>query len=147
MQRTHVRKQTELISGGTDAAAFNALSSLPFVASLTTHPVMISDIDGGTVWVNEAFTRVSGWPLNEIVGLKPHEFLHGPKTDPAVVRLIHENVAALKGFQCEILNYKRDGSIFWISLDAQPITDQSGKLIGYLSSDSYIKHILKLDTL
>ena len=138
MHRTHVCEQTELISAGTDAAAFNALSFLPFVASLTTHPMMISDIDGGTVWVNEAFTRVSGWPLHEIVGLKPREFLHGPKTDPTVVRLICENVADRKGFQCEILNYKRDGTIFWISLDAQPITDQSGKLIGYLSVQSDI---------
>jgi PAS domain S-box-containing protein len=138
VQRTHQPKQTEFIAAGTGSAAFNAVSFLPFVASLTTHPVMISDIDGGTVWVNEAFTRVSGWPLNEIVGLKPREFLHGPKTDPTVVRLINENVAARKEFQCEILNYKRDGSIFWISLDAQPITDQSGKLIGYLSVQSDI---------
>jgi PAS domain S-box-containing protein len=138
VQRTHQPKQTEFIAAGAESAAFNAVSFLPFVASLTTHPVMISDIDGGTVWVNEAFTRVSGWPLNEIVGLKPPDFLHGPKTDPVVVRLIYENVTAGKGFQCEILNYKRDGSIFWISLDAQPITDQSGKLIGYLSVQSDI---------
>jgi PAS domain S-box-containing protein len=138
VQRTHQPKQTEFIAAGAESAAFNAVSFLPFVASLTTHPVMISDIDGGTVWVNEAFTRVSSWPLHEIVGLKPREFLHGPKTDPAVVRLIDENVTAGRGFQCEILNYKRDGSIFWISLDAQPITDQSGKLIGYLSVQSDI---------
>ena len=137
MHRTHVAEKTELTAGA-EAAAFNALSFLPFVASLTTHPVMISDIDGGTVWVNDAFTRLSGWPLEEIVGLKPRQFLHGPKTDPTVVRLIYDNVTAGKGFQCEILNYKRDGGIFWISLDAQPITDQSGKLIGYLSVQSDI---------
>jgi PAS domain S-box-containing protein len=125
VHRTHGVEQTELTAAGTEAAAFNALSFLPFVASLTTHPVMISDVDGGTVWVNDAFTRVSGWPLNEIIGLKPRDFLHGPKTDPAVVRRIYENVTASKGFQCEILNYKRDGSIFWIALDAQPITDQT----------------------
>ena len=138
MHRTDQPEQTEFTAAGTESAAFNAVSLLPFVASLTTHPVMISDIDGGTVWVNEAFTRVSGWPLNEIIGLKPREFLHGPKTDPSVVRLIYDNVTAGRGFQCEILNYKRDGSIFWISLDAQPITDQSGKLIGYLAVQSDI---------
>ncbi len=138
MHRTHGAEQTELTAAGTEAAAFNALSFLPFVARLTTHPVMISDVDGGTVWVNEAFTRVSGWPLNEIIGLKPRDFLHGPKTDPTVVRRIYENVTASKGFQCEILNYKRDGSIFWIALDAQPITDLNGKLIGYLSVQSDI---------
>ena len=96
MHRTHVVEKTELTSTGTEAAAFNALSFLPFVASLTTHPVMISDVDGGTVWVNDAFTRLSGWPLEEIIGLKPREFLHGPKTDPAVVRLVYENVTAHK---------------------------------------------------
>lgn len=138
MQRTHEVEQTELRAAGTKAEAFNALSFLPFVARLTTHPVMISDVEGGTVWVNEAFTRLSGWPLSEIVGRKPWEFLHGPRTDPAVVRLIQENMAACKGFQCEILNYRRDRSIFWISLDAQPITDQSGRLTGYLSVQSDI---------
>lgn len=138
MHRTHEPEQTELTAAGPEAAALNALSFLPLVARLTTHPVMISDTDGGTAWVNDAFTRLSGWPLDEIIGLKPRDFLHGPKTDPAVIRLIHENVEAQKGFQCEILNYKRDGSIFWITLDAQPITDPNGKLIGYLSVQSDI---------
>ena len=114
-------------------SSLNALSLLPLVAQLTSNPVMITDLLDQIVWVNEAFVRISGWKLNEVAGRQPQEFLHGPLTDPGTVKQLREHVAVVQSFQCEIQNYRRDGSTFWISLDAQPILDPDGKLRGYLS--------------
>lgn len=114
-------------------SSFNALSFLPLVARLTSFPVMISDLSGATVWANNAFTRMSGWQLDEIIGRAPHEFLHGKDTDSETVRRIRSQVDAGQSFQHEILNYRKDGSTFWVSLDAQPILDEQGALRGYLS--------------
>jgi len=125
--------------------AFNALSFLPLVARLTSHPVMISDHQGGIVWTNDAFTQLSGWELPEITGRKPQEFLHGKETDQVTVAMIRSKVAAGESFQSEILNYRRDGSTFWISLDAQPIADEQGVLQGYLSVQNDISDRKKFE--
>jgi len=114
-------------------ARLHSGSVFPLIASLTAHPVMVSDVSGRTAWVNDAFERTSGWKLERIRGLRPSEFLHGPDTDPDTIRFIREETGSGRSFECEILNYRRDGSSYWLSLDAQPIIDEHGVRIGYFS--------------
>jgi PAS domain S-box-containing protein len=108
-------------------------SIFPLIASLTSHPVMVSDVNGGTVWVNEAFERQSGWLLREIRGLRPSDFLHGPDTCPTTVKIVEQQTSLGVAFHYEILNYHRNGSTYWLSLDAQPILKDDGGLVGYFS--------------
>lgn len=111
-------------------------SIFPLIASLTSHPVMVSDVNGGTVWVNEAFERQSGWLLREIRGLRPSDFLHGPDTCPSTVQMVEQQTSLGVAFHCEILNYHRNGSTYWLSIDAQPILKDDGGLVGYFSIQS-----------
>ncbi|RLS35340.1 MAG: PAS domain-containing protein, partial [Planctomycetota bacterium] len=126
-------------------SSLNALSFLPLVARLTSFPVMISDLSGATVWANNAFTRMSGWQLDEIIGRAPHEFLHGKDTDKKTVDDTRSQIIAVQSFQHEILNYRKDGSTFWVSLDAQPILDEQGALRGYLSVQNDISDRKKIE--
>ncbi|MFO0980016.1 MAG: PAS domain S-box protein [Planctomycetaceae bacterium] len=119
-------------------SAFSAQSVMPLVARMTSHPVMISGRDGSTFWVNDAFTRVSGWTLPEIAGKRPDQFLHGPATDADMAREVARLTAAGQPFQAEIQNYRKDGSLFWVSLDAQPLIDPDGTVTGYFSVQSDI---------
>ncbi len=141
MTQPQVPAPSDLASGQNASevmSAFSAQSVMPLVARMTSHPVMISGRDGSTVWVNEAFTRVSGWTLPEIAGKRPDQFLHGPATDIDMAREIAELTAAGQPFQAEIQNYRKDGSLFWISLDAQPLIDPDGTVTGYFSVQSDI---------
>jgi PAS domain S-box-containing protein len=126
-------------------SSLNALSFLPLVARLTSFPVMISDLSGATVWANNAFTRMSGWQLDEIIGRAPHEFLHGKDTDKKTVDDIRSQIIAGQSFQHDLLNYRKDGSTFWVSLDAQPILDEQGALRGYLSVQNDISDRKKIE--
>lgn len=119
-------------------SAFSAQHVMPLVARMTSHPVMISGRDGRTVWVNDAFVRVSGWRLEEIAGLRADQFLHGPATETEKAEEISRLTAAGLPFQTEIENYRKDGSRFWISLDAQPIVGTDGTVTGYFSVQSDI---------
>ncbi len=119
-------------------SVFSAQSVMPLVARLTSHPVMISGRDGSTVWVNNAFVRDCGWQLEEIAGRRPDQFLHGPATEKEKAEEIIRLTAAGLPFQTEIENYRKDGSRFWISLDAQPIVDADGTVTGYFSVQSDI---------
>lgn len=108
-------------------------SKLALVASRTDNAVVVTDSQGRIEWVNEAFVRITGYGLDEVRGKKPGALLQGPKTDPATVKLIREALADERGIRTEILNYRRDGHTFWLSLEIQPILDNERRLVNFMA--------------
>ncbi|MEO1709785.1 MAG: PAS domain-containing protein, partial [Pseudomonadota bacterium] len=43
--------------------------------------IVITDGDGLTEWVNEAFTQMTGFTVDDMAGKKPGVVLQGPETD------------------------------------------------------------------
>ena len=58
------------------------LAVLSLVASNTDHAVVITDRNGLIEWVNDGFSRITGYEPFEVVGKKPGDVLQGPLTDP-----------------------------------------------------------------
>jgi len=54
---------------------------LAMVAHSTTSSVMITDADENIIWVNQGFTRISGYKLEELKGKKIGYSLEGPEAD------------------------------------------------------------------
>ena len=63
------------------------------VASRTDNAVIITDPEGKTEWVNAGFTRITGFTLDDIQGIKPGILLQGEETDPVVVKRISAAVS------------------------------------------------------
>jgi PAS domain S-box-containing protein len=106
---------------------------LALVAARTDNSVVLTDARGLTVWVNDGFTRMTGFTLEDMVGRKPGELLQGPGTDPTTVRWIHQCVSQGQGFSTRLLNYSKTGHTFWISLEVQPIHEPSGQLTHFMA--------------
>ena len=98
-------------------------AKLSLVARETTNSVIITDGDGHIEWVNEGFTRATGYTLAEAAGLKPGDLLQGPDTNPETVRLMSEALARGAGFDVEIVNYRKDGTPFWVEISCQAIQE------------------------
>lgn len=111
---------------------------LAMVASRTDNAVIISDSLGRIEWVNEAFTRITSWTMEEVIGKKPGSFLHGPDTDHFTVLYMSEQLRRGEGFQTEVLNYAKDGRSYWVSIEVQPIYDDNGKLLNFIAVESDI---------
>jgi PAS domain S-box-containing protein len=112
---------------------------LALVANTTTNMVVIADGQGKIEWVNPAFTRITGYTLDEVVGREPGSFLTGPGTDRAISRFMGERIRAGQGFKdVEILNYHKEGAPYWISIELQPIHDKAGKVIRFIAIESDI---------
>jgi len=94
------------------------LSKLALLAARTDNAVVFTDREGRIEWINDGFTRITGWPLDEILGRKPGDFLQGPETDPAAVRYMGESIRAGRGFSSELINYHRDGGKYWTAIEA-----------------------------
>ena len=84
--------------------------------------------DNPIIFVNQAFTRVTGYSSEEAVG-RNCRFLQGADTDRQIVADIRQAITRALPIRCELLNYRKDGSAFWADLAIDPIKDAAGNLI------------------
>jgi len=125
------------ITGRKKAEAENI--RLAMVANTTTNMIVIANGEGKIEWVNPAFTRITGYVLEEVKGKRPGSFLRGPQTDIAVSKLMGDKVRAGEGFKdLEVINYNKEGKPYWISIEVQPIRDEKGKVIQFIAIESDI---------
>ncbi|KEF42909.1 MAG: hypothetical protein ER33_03295 [Cyanobium sp. CACIAM 14] len=77
------------------------------------------------VYANNAALRQTGYRLEEILGRSPRLF-QGPATDPAALRSFHAALRHWQPVRQRVLNYRKDGSIFWVEIDIAPLEDSDG---------------------
>ncbi len=77
------------------------------------------------VYVNEAFSRTTGYGPQEVLGCSPR-LLQGPKTDRATLDQVRAALQAWQPVNAEVLNYRKDGSEFWAELSIVPVANPSG---------------------
>jgi PAS domain S-box-containing protein len=103
-------------------------------------PMVVTDprqTDDPIVLANQAFLNLSGYTADEVIG-RNCRFMQGPRTDPRHVAQIREALACEGDATVELLNYRKDGSIFWNELFLSPVHDDQGHLIYYFSSQKDI---------
>jgi two-component system, cell cycle sensor histidine kinase and response regulator CckA len=83
------------------------------------------------LFVNSAFTRITGYPSEEAVG-RNCRFLQGPETAPETVRQLRQSIREGRACSVEILNYRRDGIPFWNHLSISPVHDADGQMTHYV---------------
>ncbi len=111
---------------------------LSLVASRTNNAVIITDKNGCIEWVNEGFTRITGYALREVLGSKPGSFLQGPNTDRNTLAAMRQALKNQEGFKGEILNYSKTNQAYWLELEIQPIFSSSGGISNYIAIESDI---------
>jgi PAS domain S-box-containing protein len=83
------------------------------------------------IFVNRAFTEMTGFSYDEAVGKLP-DITIGPETDREVLRNIQRARDALVPVRVELLKYRKDGSTFWAELDVVPVFDDSRRCVHFL---------------
>jgi len=121
------------------------LARLSRVASQTTNGVVITDADGRVEWINEGFTRISGYALDEMRGRKPGEILQGEATDPATVARMHEALRMGEPFDVDVINYSKSGEPYWINISCNPLRDGAGQLQGFMAIESDISERKRME--
>ncbi|QEL15648.1 PAS domain S-box protein [Limnoglobus roseus] len=77
------------------------------------------------LYVNDAFTQIMGYPADEVIGRSLH-FLRGADTDSVTLEHLRVALDECRPFNCELLNYRRDGQSVWMSIGIVPVKDAAG---------------------
>lgn len=113
-------------------AAEEEARRLAMVASRTGNGVVLTDTDWRVQWINDGFTRLFGFTLDEIRGRQPATFMAGPETDARTLEAVNQACAAGRPYIGEILNYAKDGRKVWVELEVQPVRNADGEVTGFM---------------
>ncbi len=115
-------------------------------AVLITEAEPVSKPGPRIIYVNQAFTRMTGYSLEEIKGKTPR-LLQGSKTDRATTTKIRTALNSWQPVRVEIINYSKDGTEFWVELNISPVTDETGWYTHWISIQREITERKKLEEL
>ena len=84
------------------------------------------------VFVNEAFTALTGYTAEEVLGKSP-AFLQGSDTDRAVIDRLRDDLIAGRIFEGEAINYRKDGSAFTMHWRVAPVKEDNAEPKYYIA--------------
>ncbi len=95
--------------------------------------ITVPDIDQPKIiYANAAFTQMTGYSLVEVLDRTPR-LLQGPKSDRLKLDQIRQNLARGIPVQVELINYRKDGSEYWVELNIVPLFSAEGNLKHFVS--------------
>lgn len=84
------------------------------------------------VYMNDAYTRQTGYTREEALGRRLQHLRKAMPDDPGMAHL-RETIARGEPEQMEIVSYRKDGSSFWNQVTIRPIRDESGAIAHWIS--------------
>ena len=112
------------------------LELLAAVARRTGIAIVVTDAAARIEWVNEGFTRLTGYPFEEALGRRPKDLLQGPDTDPDTRAVMSAAIAAGAPFDVVVLNHDRAQRQYWVRIEAEPTRDAGGAVNGYIALET-----------
>ncbi len=114
------------------------LKLLETVITQTKDAVVITDTDTSghpipnIIFVNQAFTKMTGYRPKEVIGKSPIMFT-GPKSDMAELEKLSVAIKNYKECFIETISYKKNGEEYWVNFSMIPVTNKEGEHSHWIS--------------
>lgn len=95
------------------------------------HAVFITDPDGRIEWVNDAYTRLTGYGASELIGTIP-QFLKSRKFR-AAMRQAHRQTNPGKFWRNELVERRKDGRSFMVEQVFTPLWNDHGQVTHFVA--------------
>lgn len=106
----------------------------------TGQGILVTDQNQKIVTVNPAFTLLTGYKEEEVIGQKPNVLSSG-KHDKTFYKQMWEDINTKGFWQGEIWNKRKSGEPYLQLLTISSIKDESGEIVRYVGTFSDITHL------
>ncbi|MFA7268082.1 MAG: sensor domain-containing diguanylate cyclase [Sterolibacterium sp.] len=98
--------------------------------------IMVCDTETRIVWVNPAFTEITGFTAAEAIGATPRILQSDDMYDRLFYDALWSSLVAIGHWQGEVWSRKKNGNVFPEWLNLQAIVDEHGVTIRYVGTFS-----------
>ena len=128
------------------AELFDAKERVEAVLSSVGDGVVVTDLDGKIITVNQAFEEQSGYPAIEAIGKPLFTLLNGQGEREKTIE-IEESLEKNFQWSGELSTARKGGRHYDVLLTIAPVRNQDGEIIGYVSSQRDITQYKELERL
>ncbi len=119
------------------------LQQLSLIATRTQNGVIITNNNGETEWVNDAFSKITGYTLSEVIGRKPGDYLQGKDTEPKLREKLRKALLDAENIECTITNYRKNGEPFLNLLEITPVFGENKEITHFISIQRDVTELAK----
>ncbi len=94
--------------------------------------IVITDPDGNISWVNPAFTRLTGYTLEEALGQNPR-LLKSGRHDRVFYQQLWDTIRAGQTWRGEMINRRKDGIQYHEEMGITPVFDPRGQIVHFVA--------------
>jgi aerotaxis receptor len=91
-----------------------------------------TDLKGIITYVNTPFCKLTGYSKEELIG-KPHNIIRHPDMPKSIFKQLWNTIEKGEKFRGFIKGKRKDGKYFWVEVFIEPIYDENGVKVGYIS--------------
>ena len=98
----------------------------------TANGIMITDLKGNIVWVNKAFTTMTGYSWTEVIGQNPRILKSGTQDD-AFYKNLWKTISAGNVWTGELVNKRKNGSVYIDETTITPLRNKNGEITNFIA--------------
>lgn len=110
-----------------DKAKLLLINKTKDIVIITKAEHLDSPLGPEIVWVNQAFSDVTRYTLEEVIGKTPR-ILQGQDTDKETLQKIKNAILKEQDITVDLLNYTKNNTPYWVSFSIVYLRDDSGKI-------------------
>ncbi len=99
----------------------------------TANAIMIADGQGDIQWVNPAFTRMTGYSLEEASGKNPNALVHSGFYDDDFYSAMWQTILAGNVWFGKLTNRRKDGTLYTEEQTITPVRNSSGEITHFIA--------------
>jgi len=101
--------------------------------------IAITDAEGVIRWVNPAFTVMTGYGLEEVLGYKPNILTSG-EHDSAFYESLWNTILSGQVWRGEMTNRRKDGQLYYLDQTITPVMNDAGTITNFIAIQQDITH-------
>ncbi len=99
---------------------------------VAANAIVITDFKGTILWVNRAFTDLTGYGFEESIGRNPR-ILKSWNHEPSFYKTLWSTIQSGQVWRGEITNRKKDGFLYAEEMTITPVRSPSGETTNYIA--------------
>lgn len=108
--------------------------------------IVITKKNGDIIWVNSAFTTLTGYTASEAIGQNPR-ILKSGLNNPSLYTELWQTLLAGQVWYCEeLINRRKDGTLYYEQMTITPVADRYGNIVQFIAVKEDISQRKQIET-